>query len=80
MKQYGIPQKIINIAKALYDGFECAVVEEDATSEWFELMTGVKQARMYNVWLSFLVYHRLGNEAYCEGGGNRTEVEIYIKT
>jgi len=33
MNQYGIPQKIINIVKALYDGFECAVVEEDATSE-----------------------------------------------
>ena len=31
MSQYGIPQKIINIVKALYDGFECAVVEEDAT-------------------------------------------------
>ena len=43
MKQYGIPQKIINIVKALCDGFECAVVEEDATSEWFELTTGVKQ-------------------------------------
>ena len=28
--------KIINIVKALYDGFECAVVEEEATSEWFE--------------------------------------------
>jgi len=33
MNQYGIPQKIINIVKALYDGIECAVVEEDATSE-----------------------------------------------
>jgi len=52
MNQYGIPQKIINIVKALYDGFECAVVEEDATSECFELTTGVKQG-MYNVWLSF---------------------------
>ena len=29
---------------------QCAVVEEEATSEWFELTTGVKG--MYNVWLS----------------------------
>ena len=45
MDQYGIPQKIINIVEALYtyDGFECAFVEEEATSEWFELTTGVKQ-------------------------------------
>ena len=37
MKQYGIPQKII------YDGFECAVVDDEATSEWFKITTGVKQ-------------------------------------
>ena len=41
VNQYGIPQKIINIVKALYDGFECSVVEQEATSEWFELTTGV---------------------------------------
>ena len=33
VSQYDIPQKIVNIVKALYDGFECAVVEEEATSE-----------------------------------------------
>ena len=38
------------------------------------------QTVMYIVWLSFSAYYRLSNEAYCEGGGNRTEVEIYIKT
>ena len=43
MDQYDIPQRIINIVKALYDGFECAVNEEEATSEWFEPTTGVKQ-------------------------------------
>ena len=77
MNQYGIPQKIIN---ALYDGFECSVVEEDATSEWFELTTGVKQGCTMSAFLFLLIHYRMGNEAYCEGGGNRTEVEIYIKT
>ena len=56
---------------------ECAVVEEDATSEWFELTTGVKQGCTINVWLSFPAHYRLGNEAYCEGGGNQTEVELF---
>ena len=39
MKQYGIRQKIINIVKALYDGS----VDEEATSEWYKITTGVKQ-------------------------------------
>ena len=43
MNQYGIPQKIINIVKALYDGFECTVVEEETSPEWFDINTGVKQ-------------------------------------
>ena len=55
MKQYGIQQKIINIVKALYDGFECAVVEEDATSEWFELTTGVKQRCTMSGFLFLLI-------------------------
>ena len=55
MSQYGIPQKIINIVKALYDGFKCAVVEEDATSEWFELTTGVKQGCTMSGFLFLLI-------------------------
>ena len=55
MSQYGIPQKIINIVKALYDGFECAVVEEEATPEWFELTTGVKQGCTMSGFLSLLI-------------------------
>ena len=40
---------------ALYDGFECAVVEEDATSEWFELTTGVKQGCTMSGFLFLLI-------------------------
>lgn len=81
MNQYGIPQKIINIVKGLYDAFECAVVEEDAASEWFALTIDVKQGcTLYNVWLSFPAHYKLDNGAYFEGEGNQTEVKIYIKT
>ena len=57
MNQYGIPQKIVNIAKAraLYDGFACAVVEEEATSEWFKLTTGVKQGCTISGFLFLLI-------------------------
>ena len=55
MNQYGIPQKIINIVKALYDGFECTVVEQEATPEWFELTTGVKQGCTMSGFLFLLI-------------------------
>ena len=55
MSQYGIPQKIINIVKAMYDGFECAIVEEEATSEWFKLTTGVKQGCTMSGFLFLLI-------------------------
>ena len=43
MKKYGIPEKIINIIKALYQDFECAVLDNGETTEWFKIKTGVKQ-------------------------------------
>ena len=44
MKSYGIPPKIINIVKAVYDDFECAILDDDGdTTEWFKIKTGVKQ-------------------------------------
>ena len=43
MRSYGIPFKIINMVKALYDDFQCAVVDGQDTTEWFKIKTGVKQ-------------------------------------
>ena len=43
MRSYGIPSKIINMVKALYADFECAVVDGQDTMEWFKIKTGVKQ-------------------------------------
>ena len=42
MRSYGIPSKIINMVKALYADFECAVVDGHDTREWFKIKTGVK--------------------------------------
>ena len=41
MKHYGIPQKIINIVKALYDGV--LLLMKIATYEGFKITTGIKQ-------------------------------------
>ena len=43
MRSYGIPSKIITMVKALYDYFDCAVVDGQDTTEWFKIKTGVKQ-------------------------------------
>ena len=43
MRSYGIPSKIINMVKALYADFECAVVEGQDTTQWFKIKTGVKK-------------------------------------
>ena len=43
MRSYSIPSKIINMVKALYADFECAVVDGHDTTEWFKIKTGVKQ-------------------------------------
>ena len=43
MRSYGIPSKIVSMVKALYDDFECAVVDGQDTTEWFKIQTGVKQ-------------------------------------
>jgi len=72
MNQYGIPQKIINIVTGLYDGFECAVVKEDATSEWFELTTGVKQGCTIPGFLFLLIIDSvMRNTVKEEGAGLR---------
>ena len=43
MRSYGIPSKITNIVKALYNDFKCAVVGGEDTTEWCKIKTGVKQ-------------------------------------
>ena len=42
-RAYGIPGKLIGMAKALYDGFMCAVINEGEITERFPVVTGAKQ-------------------------------------
>ena len=43
MSIYGISEELISLTKAMYNNFECAVVEEGETTEWFQVQSGVKQ-------------------------------------
>ena len=35
MSIYGIPEELISLTKAMYNNFECTVVEEGETTVWF---------------------------------------------
>ena len=43
LEEYGIPKKLINMIKSIYQNQECAVDHEGTLSEWFEVRTGVRQ-------------------------------------
>ena len=55
MRQYGIPMKLIQIVKTLYEDFQCAVVVEGETTDWFPVETGVKQGCCMSGFLFLLV-------------------------
>lgn len=40
-KIYGKPQKLIKMVKALYDDFQCSVMENNAITASFPVVTGV---------------------------------------
>lgn len=44
MKKYGIPNKLTQMVKALYDDFQCSVIEDNETTSLFSVMIGVKQS------------------------------------
>jgi len=43
LKSYGFPEKLINIIKAFYMDSRCAVRAEGQLSDWFQIVTGVRQ-------------------------------------
>lgn len=43
MSIYGISKEVIGLTKAMYNNFECSVLEEGETTEWFQVQSGVKQ-------------------------------------
>ena len=55
MSQYGIPKKVIQMVKTLYVDFQCSVVDENETTEWFPVTTGVKQGCCMSGFLFLLV-------------------------
>ena len=55
MASYGIPDKLIRMVKILYEGSECAVLDEGVESEWFKVKTGVEQGDVMSGFIFLLV-------------------------
>ena len=55
MKKNGIPQKLIRMVQTLYEDFQCAVVDENETTDFFPVLTGVKQGCCMSGFLFLLV-------------------------
>lgn len=43
VKSYGIPPKLVEMVKAMYDGNQCAVAESAGLTGWYDVKSGVKQ-------------------------------------
>ena len=43
LKIYGIPDKLVNMIKAMYRNSKCVVIDGIETSHWFDVKSGVKQ-------------------------------------
>ena len=55
------------MVKALYDDFECAVVDGQDTTEWFKIQTGVKQGCNMSGLLFLLVFDWVMRNTLQEG-------------
>ncbi|KAL9965516.1 hypothetical protein ACROYT_G029324 [Oculina patagonica] len=51
---YGIPEELIALVKAMFNNFECAVLDEGGTTEWFQVQSGVKQGCVMSSFLFLL--------------------------
>ena len=67
MESNGIPREIIHMVQMLYEGSECAVLDEGEESGRFKVKTGVKQG---DVWIYLIDGSGLDNEKTT--AGNKT--------
>ena len=69
LREYGFPEKIINVIKCLYAGSECCVPVDGAISDWFEVKTGVRQGDVLSPFLFSIVIDWVMRRASRNGEG-----------
>ena len=43
LRSYGVPLKIVSLIETFYNHFECSVILNNTSSEWFTVKSGVRQ-------------------------------------
>ena len=53
--QHGIPDKFVNIFKAMYDEFSCGITTTAGYTDFFKILSGVKQGSILSPFLFVIV-------------------------
>ena len=54
LRHFGVPQKLVNIIKESYEGFNCKIVHEGSLTNSFQVNTGVRQGCLLSPFLFLL--------------------------
>ena len=81
METYGIPEKLINMIKALYKNTRVAVIHDKSKTEWFDIKSGVKQGCVMSGFLFLLVVDWvMRNTTEDRPGGLKWKNSEYLET
>ncbi|VDO56431.1 unnamed protein product [Schistosoma margrebowiei] len=67
IRQYGVPEKIVNIIRNSYDGLQCKVVHGGQLIDAFQVRTGVRQGCLHSPFLFLLVVDWIMKTSTSEG-------------
>jgi hypothetical protein len=76
LSEYGIPPKILNLIKEMYEGFRCKVLHEGKLTENFIISTGVRQGCILSPIIFLLVLDRIMRKTL---GGRKRGIQWNIR-
>ena len=71
LRHYGVPEKIVNVIRCFYSGFECQMIHDGFLTEPFQVRTGVRQGCLPltpELTASLLNFTKLSGQAGWEAG------------
>ena len=77
---YGVPIKMVNIIKTLFEGFSCQIIHNGRLSDEFEISSGVRQGCLLSPLLFFVVLDWVTRTAYANSReGNPVDTHDKIR-
>ena len=67
LKSYGIPEHIVRVIRRFYQGSRCSVRVDGQLSDWFEIITGVRQGCLLSPLLFLIVMDWIMKQATVNG-------------